>query len=285
MYRTRRSRRKLSENTHKNIAALFIILAFAVILFFVSAIGEFVAKNVFLPVFGTKATPVPTEKPDANTTATRGIQVPGISGFAISLGAYSTEETAANAAQTAIARGGAGYLMQGKGASGEATRLVLAAAFAAKADAENVKNNLKAEYNDVAVLEVAGKGVTFNVTAPNKTLDLIEESFSLYIAMYTDLAAKSVQVDKAEVTPAAYKRLCEEWKGKLGEKRQALVEAGAEKNVILSGYLDVLDGADKGLSKIIGAADTSALDFSAKIKYNYIECLMSYKAYIDAIGA
>lgn len=278
MYRTRRRNGQLPVNTVKNLMALAVILGFAAVLFFVSSIGKFIAQNVFVPLLGPKSTVSATPAPNATETATRSITVPGLQYYALSLGQFDNKEAAVSASLDAVRRGAGGFLWQY-----ESKTLVLASAYKTQADAQSVQENLAAQQVSATIKPIAGPAAEFNVTAANTTLDLIEKAYADYIALCDDLTAKSVGLDKAELTTAACQRAGEQWKTKLSATRASLVAAGAESNALLSGLLDLYDGAIHELDKLIKLTDVTALDFSAKIKYTYLECLTAYASYLEGI--
>lgn len=284
-YRSRLRRQRMNSGTKKNLIAAAIIIIFAVIVFSIGAIGDFLAKNIFVPLFGDAQ--IENNTPTAGTSSnvpiklTESVQLSDLSMYMVQMNAYSEQDDAEASAQGIKGRGGAGYIIQ------DEYYRVFAAAYNTEDQAQSVCEQLiEQDEKNAKVYPVSSGTVVFKITATREQIDTVSEAFAYFPEMCGELAEKTIDFDKGIISAAQYKTLAVNTADKLEDLADSVnrIIAGTSENEILKSYSQLLDEACKMLEKISIENSDSALAFSSEIKYNYIELAHMYIQYVASVN-
>lgn len=281
-YMRQRSRSYFSVNTKKNFVTILIIAALGVAIFSIGAIGDFMARKVFLPLLGDPSItsePTPTKTPSASKK-TENISTPELALYYIQLGAYNNKKTAQDSCSNVTARGGAGYIIE------DEYFRVMASAYNTEEQAKSVVQQLETQGMEAKIHPVKSGTVVFKITASQSQIDLINEAFEKYPDVCKQLVDNAIKVDKGEITEAAYRNLCNDQAKELKEIRTRLEGATANKEPgqILTQLIELYKNAEIELDNIYKLNSISDLAFSSKIKYNYMQLAMWYCDYIALVS-
>ena len=252
----------------KNLAVILVIVAFAVFVFSVNAIGKFVAEKVMAPVMGSLTvvatnTPAPNATPDTSKL-TQTINVPAFSLFTIQLGAYSTEDAAKTEAANVKAQGGAGYV-----AKGDYFR-VLASGYNTKADADNVQAQLKDANKDSQVFELKCDELVFKITATKAQIDTINNAFTKYPLLCSQFVDYSASFDKGDISQIEFRTKIKTMLSDIQKIKTDLTNMGSSNKALLA-LIDIYAQAETSMEDISTDNQSSSQDLLVKIKYNYIQ--------------
>lgn len=283
-YRSRLRRQRLSAGTKKNIIAAAIIIIFAVVVFSIGAIGEFLARNIFVPLFGDVQTEpgggISATNPAGPVKLTESISLNELSMFLVQMDAFNEQDEAAENAKSVKERGGAGYIIE------EDCYRVFAAAYNTEKQAQSVCEQL-VEQNEknAKVYPVTSGTVVFKITATREQIDAISSAFDYFPEVCAELADKTIEFDKGRITAAQYKTLAASAAQKLDELALSVnrIISGTSENSILKSYSQLLSEAAEKLENISVKNSVSGLAFSSEIKYNYIELAHMYINYVAAV--
>lgn len=230
-----------------------------------------------LPVF-TPAQPAATLTPDDMSKEARTLTLSGESWFALQLGAFDDRASAQALAETYQGRGAAGYLAlhQGK-------YRVLAAAYAARADAQQVQTRLKSRHGvEAAVTEIVRPEITLRLTGRAAQLTAVEDAWAALTQLIGHLNALSQALDEGG----------EAWENTLDALRSERDTAKA-----LAGRLDSLfDGSPAAVQKLSALTKdiSDALDgclaasgktqLGARVKYCQLLCVCRLAVWAEELA-
>lgn len=285
-YRSRLRRQRMNSGTKKNLAAAAIVIVFAIIVFSIGAIGDFLARNIFVPLFGDAQ--VDDSSPSASTTPngpvklTESVQLSDLSMYMVQMDAFSEKDDAEASAQSTKERGGAGYVIQ------DEYYRVFAAAYNTQEQAQSVCEQLiKQDEKDAKVYPVTSGSVVFKITATRDQIDTVSEAFAYFPEICGELAEKTIDFDKGMLSTSQYKTFAAGIADKMEDLADSVnrIIAGTSENAVLKSYSQLLEEAREKLENISVKNTDSALAFSSEIKYNYIELAHMYIKYVASLEA
>lgn len=285
-YRSRLRRQRMNSGTKKNLAAAAIVIVFAIIVFSIGAIGDFLARNIFVPLFGDAQ--VDDSSPSASTTPngpvklTESVQLSDLSMYMVQMDAFSEKDDAEASAQSVKERGGAGYVIQ------DEYYRVFAAAYNTQEQAQSVCEQLiKQDEKDAKVYPVTSGSVVFKITATRDQIDTVSEAFAYFPEICGELAEKTIDFDKGMLSTSQYKTFAAGIADKMEDLADSVnrIIAGTSENAVLKSYSQLLEEAREKLENISVKNTDSALAFSSEIKYNYIELAHMYIKYVASLEA
>lgn len=271
-----------------------------------STAGEWVAKNVMAPAIAfftgskTEDDPVDGEKtggenenPDGQATAidlsegaskpvSAELTFPGVSCYMLQMGVFSSKDNADAEAAQLRARGAGGYVMQD--ASGGETRYrVMASGYEDYESAKSVKDRLVSEGTDCTIYTLTSASAVFKVTAPEESMEGVNAGFEALSNARVSLAQASIDFDKDALTLSDGKALASDILNALEDDMQPLT-AFAPDGGALSDILDAYAGIKAALETLAGGDYESAVDFSAAMKYTYLNITDQYAALTEALA-
>lgn len=285
-YRSRLRRQRMNSGTKKNLAAAAIVIVFAIIVFSIGAIGDFLARNIFVPLFGDAQ--VDDSSPSASTTPngpvklTESVQLSDLSMYMVQMDAFSEKDDAEASAQSVKERGGAGYVIQ------DEYYRVFAAAYNTQEQAQSVCEQLiKQDEKEAKVYPVSSGSVVFKITATRDQIDTVSEAFAYFPEICGELAEKTIDFDKGMLSTSQYKTFAAGIADKMEDLADSVnrIIAGTSENAVLKSYSQLLEEAREKLENISVKNTDSALAFSSEIKYNYIELAHMYIKYVASLEA
>ncbi len=284
-YRSRLRRQRMNSGTKKNLIAAAVIIIFAIIVFSIGAIGDFLAKNIFVPLFGDAHaeanTPTAGTSPNVPIKLTESVQLSDLSMYMVQMNAYSEQDDAEASAQSIKERGGAGYIIQ------DEYYRVFAAAYNTEDQAQSVCEQLiEQDEKNAKVYPVSSGTVVFKITATREQIDTVSEAFAYFPEMCGELAEQTINFDKGALSTSQYKTLAANIANNLEDLADSInrIIAGTSENEVLKSYSQLLDNAREMLEKISIENSDSALAFSSEIKYNYIELAHMYIQYVASVN-
>jgi len=278
-------RQKKSRRTEikKNVAVVVIIAVFGVFVFSVNAVGKFMAEKVMTPVLNYIIIhPTATAEPGVTADSSKvsqTITVPAFTLYSIQMGAYSGSESATSAAESLQSAGGGGYVVKSD------YFRVLASGYLTAEDAEKVQQQLKDAGTSSSVYELKCDELVFKITATKAQIETINGAFRTYPELCTQLVGDCISFDKSEITQIQLKTKMKAILGKIQAQIKALDEMnGSSDNKPLTALTELYTQAETSLEDICGETGNSSLDFSVRIKYNYIAMADAYCKYEDNIS-
>ncbi len=225
------------------------------------------AVQAALPQFLTPRRSAATPSPESVRREERTLILPGHTWYALQLGVFDSSEAAENLAASFRSRGAAGFVR------GQGQYRVLAAAYAARADAQAVITQLRARHQVDAVLtEITRPEVTLRLSGRPEQLTALTDACDALEQLSVQLAALSESLDRGTAdrqqaisalqshrdTLAALKSRLE---AQFGENAPDPVKKAAE----------TLNDLALSLSDALAAPGAAAL--GAKVKYAQLQCL------------
>ena len=285
-YRSRLRRQRMNSGTKKNLAAAAIVIVFAIIVFSIGAIGDFLARNIFVPLFGDAqvddSSPSASTAPNGPVKLTESVQLSDLSMYMVQMDAFSEKDDAEASAQSVKERGGAGYVIQ------DEYYRVFAAAYNTQEQAQSVCEQLiKQDEKEAKVYPVSSGSVVFKITATRDQIDTVSEAFAYFPEICGELAEKTIDFDKGMLSTSQYKTFAAGIADKMEDLADSVnrIIAGTSENTVLKSYSQLLEEAREKLENISVKNTDSALAFSSEIKYNYIELAHMYIKYVASLEA
>lgn len=285
-YRSRLRRQRMNSGTKKNLAAAAIVIVFAIIVFSIGAIGDFLARNIFVPLFGDAqvddSSPSASTAPNGPVKLTESVQLSDLSMYMVQMDAFSEKDDAEASAQSVKERGGAGYVIQ------DEYYRVFAAAYNTQEQAQSVCEQLiKQDEKETKVYPVSSGSVVFKITATRDQIDTVSEAFAYFPEICGELAEKTIDFDKGMLSTSQYKTFAAGIADKMEDLADSVnrIIAGTSENAVLKSYSQLLEEAREKLENISVKNTDSALAFSSEIKYNYIELAHMYIKYVASLEA
>lgn len=187
--------------------ALIVILGIA---YFASAgaVGKWMAERVLAPLLGwTDQTQQPpqqggflvapqaaTPPPGTATPQAQSILLNSYDCFALQMGAYDGAVGAESAAIGVRQSGGAGYIWQ------DGKYRVLAAGYLSQADAEKVRDQLKAGGTDSVVYAYQAPGIKMDVLATAEQVNCLKQTLSTIEQIIASVETLSMDLDTGKIT-------------------------------------------------------------------------------------
>ena len=284
--------------------AVITLLLIAGIVYIIASsnAGEWVAKNVMAPVVsffaGDKtdskdgeslddpsesggAVSIDLSEGDA-APASAELTFPGVQCYMLQMGAFTSKQNAETTAAMLRARGGAGYILEDV-SSGETRYRVMAAGYEDYDSAKSVKDRLVAEGTDCTVYTLSSASAVFRVTAPKDSMPGVRTGFDALANARGSLARACIDFDKDALT-------LEEGKAKVEAILLALetemkpLASFAPDDGALSRILDAYAALRASLETLAAGEYQSTVDFSATMKYTYLNITDQYAALTKALA-
>lgn len=275
--RTVHSKRYPQSNGNGRLFLLLMIVIACVAV--MSASQGFPILGLTLPV--TASTPVPLPQPTV-TVSDNTLTLERQSWYAVQLGAFDTQALALEAADSYRGRGAAGYVVQ------DGLYRVLAAAFPVREEAESVLQQLKQQegFESAILYRLSAEEVILQVVATPIQASALAQGYALLPEMIRELSRLSLALDRATMDVSAVRAAAST---NLTRIRQLLTTmdlslAGAN-NAIVAGLTGLLNAGATAMEQLAAAQDDKPLSFSAQIKYNHLDILWRYVAYVQEMTA
>jgi hypothetical protein len=268
-----------------------IILGIAAYFIGAGAAGGWLAKNVIEPVFGkgssSAASPEPTPSPTATvqSTTTQSATASGrveetitageISLYTLQVGAFEDESNAQASAQTIAGLGGAGYVAY----DGSLYR-VLVAGYLNESDAKSVQSTLETQSVSSTVFLLKSGTLEFKIGATSAQVQAIKACFAAVPEAVQRMQQIAFDADRGEAVDDDIKTLAADMTA-VYNALEAVISPDDSAIASLAAYMS--DFCEK-LNNIPASGDVSAVEFSAKLKYNLIDIVVDYSAFLKALG-
>ncbi|MGI6161532.1 MAG: SPOR domain-containing protein [Christensenellales bacterium] len=280
----RRSRYKPKKSSKLNYLAVIVVIGLVAYILSAGAVGNWVSTNIIQPLLSAETptgavTSDPTSPPqsqDQDATPapeTRELKVEAVSGYAIQVGAFSSDENAGVAADEIKNRGGAGYIIK------DGLVRVLAAAYNTEAEAKTVKERLLEEAGiETSIYGLQVPALNLKITSGDKAYEAINNCFKEYKTVSGELGEIAYQYDKDSDSDAAKQQL-KELRNRLRTAGDALLVVDEDGEVV-SGMKELISEAVAGMDELIGAVEQG---FSANLKYRHINMIHSYSELVNKL--
>ncbi len=254
------SKRTRQREAKKNLFAISIILIFAIIIFSINSIGNFIALNVIAPVVDLTAKN--QDSPLTDTVKTKKLEL-----FLLSAGEMPDLAEAETLKTLVQEKGGAGYVFsQGNEYS------IIYAVYTDKALAEEAGTKISADFSP-SVIKITVDETTIRITGKSEHLTIIHSCFTAlnHCALTLEQLARTVN-DNTTTTLVASKDV-QKIKNDFVQLQQDLKSINSS-NVKVLALSDMLVLSQT----LLGELPTSS-DGSFKQKLNYISCAYACKLY------
>ena len=203
--------------------------------------------------------PVPREE--------RTLTLPGHTWYALQLGAFDSAEAAESLAASFRSRGAAGYV------AAQGQYRVLAAAYNARADAQAVITQLRANHQVDAVLtEIAQPEVTLRLTGRQDQLTALSDAYDALEQLSIQLASLSDGLDRGKTDRnQALDALQSHRDTMTALKTRVDALFGEKVPETVKDVSDMLDALAQSLNDALAAQGTAAM--GGRIKYAQLQCL------------
>ncbi len=296
--RRRKAARRTGKNTGEAGRAFVAICMVAAIVYLVSAsaAGTWIAQNVVVPVFSAveRLKPAKTETPQMEETDTAAamqvaldtsrkavdadMTLPAVTCYALQMGVYASEENAAAQSAQLQQLGGGGYVLK------DADRYrVIAAGYAAEADARSVKDRLVEQGVDCALYTFSADAATYRVSAQEAQLEEVRAGFRAIADAQEALTDCVLSFDKGDQS-------VDESKAELNRIAQALREDMAllgsyeGEQATLASLLSCYDDALAAIEKTAQSDASSTSAFASALKYAQLHVTDRYAAFMQSLG-
>lgn len=274
---------------------LVVLLGFGLIyVIFAGTLGKFVS-NLILPILsgeqaeGGQGTdtddpiltlPDDTNEPVADTVKiTDTLKANALALYGIQMGAFTDEENAKAFSQELKTRGGAGYVYN------DGFYRVMAIGFQSEEDANQVRNELKADEIESHVYKLTTAGADMEITATVENIAEIRSAYEIWEQKYRSMEDVIVSLDSGAISSLEAADKIQVLKTEMEQKRDKLQEMNANQNnnVVLAGLVKLYDDSCQSLDIILAKNTSDKVAISSEIKYTYIDMLMQYKDYMEQI--
>ena len=223
-----------------------------------------------------QVSPAPTPETASREELT--LTLPGHTWYALQLGAFDSADAAESLAAAYRGRGAAGYIRR------QGQYRVLAAAYAARADAQAVMTQLRTQHQVDAVLtEITQAEVTLRLNGRPDQLTALCDAYDALEQLSTQLAALSDQLDRGKTdrqTALAALRSHGDTMAALKARLEAQFGKNAPKAVLDAA--DMLEAMSLSLNEALSAKSTAAL--GAQLKYAQLQCLCGMADYTAGLS-
>lgn len=312
-YRRRRKRARARYRAHSartggggaagGAIVSLLLIAGIIYLLASSSAGAWMAKNVMAPAIaffagdksdeGADETPDETIGPGESTGSldlsegdaapvSAQITFPGVTCYMLQMGVFSSRANADAQAQTLQARGGAGFVLEDS-SSGELRYRVMAAGYEERESANSVKERLAAEGADCTLYTLESVSAVFRVTAPEEDMEGVRAGFEALANARKSLAQAALSFDKDTLSVTQGKSEAEKILQSL-EREMGQLASFAPDGGALSRILDEYAIVRASLGKLVEDDYESTVDFSAAMKYTYLNITNQYAALTQALA-
>lgn len=284
---------------YTNLIVVIIILGIAAYFIGAGAAGGWLAENVINPVFNSdKATaePLPTNNDLVNETSVppkesiQAVNLPEASGarveekisadkvslYALQAGAFSEQSNAKDAASEIAAKGGAGYVAY----DGELYR-VLIAGYVKETDAKDVKDSLNNEEVQTSVFKLESGSIEFKIGAEQSQVEAVRACFNIVPESVTALQQIIYSFDKGDDVDNDLIAL----KAKIKLTSDNLEKAVDTKEGAMQSLRNYMISYSETFGQVPLSSEVSKVEFSSQLKYNLINIVVDYSAFLDEISS
>ncbi|HWQ57636.1 MAG TPA: SPOR domain-containing protein [Clostridia bacterium] len=271
-----------------------------------STAGEWVAKNVMAPAIaffagdktGQEDTPddtvgnepAPTDSGATALDLSEGdakpvsaeLTFPGVSCYMLQMGVFSSLENANVEAASLQARGAAGFVIE-DASTGQTRYRVMASGYEDYDSAKSVKDRLVSEGTDCTIYTLESVSAVFKVTAPEESMAGVSTGFEALANARKSLAQACIDFDKDGLAIADGKAKASEILATL-ENAMGPLASFAPDGGALSKILDAYAGIKASLETLSNGEYESAVDFSASMKYTYLNITDQYATLTEALA-
>ena len=225
---------------------------------------------------------VATARPAAVTgeRVTEDVRLASLALYAIQLGAFEDADAAKVEAARYVRRGAAGYVYE------DGVIRVLGSGYATRAEAEQVVKRLKSDEEiDAAVYESTAESVLLRVTATRGQISALSAADLALRDGADALIALSFSLDKGETELQDAAAKTTELASTIESARDELkAQAGDAPNAVAAGLIELLTAFERGLSASTSGGTQTLLDFSSRLKYNYLDVRLKHIAYVNGLN-
>ncbi len=292
--------------------AVIALLLIAGIIYVIasSTAGQWVAKNVMAPVVDF-FTGVSDEDKDPDAAGTGGaedpqgslgeggttaidlsagdskpvsaeVTFPGVTCYMLQMGVFSSRANAEAEAATLQARGAAGYIIEDT-STGEARYRVMASGYETYDSAKSVKDRLVSEGTDCTVYTLTANSAVFKVTAPKESMEGVSEGFEALSKARAGVAEAVINFDKESMSLTEGKALAQGILDALEAEMEPLASFAPDGGA-LSRILNAYGNIKASLETLVNGEYQSTVDFSAAMKYTYLNITDKYAALSQALA-
>lgn len=255
------------------LALLFFMLSLAIYLFSWATRAPITQTE---PVSAPGATLAPTGRVQQQ------MQFEKLSCYLVELGRYDTPEQARIEAARYVRRGAAGYVRQ----DGEAYQ-VIGALYETQEQAEKIAARLtESEELTCRVIELTSQPIALRVTATQTQIDALSRTERCLREISQQMVQLGYQLDAGSLDIAGAIEQLQDLRTQATLHCQSLERAiGDDPNPIARDMLAQALTLSQSLEDRIAGSDTTALSFSAKIKYNTITVRQRHIDFLNSLGA
>ncbi|MDR0396001.1 MAG: SPOR domain-containing protein [Oscillospiraceae bacterium] len=271
------------------VVLLLIALVFACVAVLSSKAGfpllsfePLVALTRYLPFVNPQPSLPPLDSPpNASSSFENTLTLERQSWYAIQVGAYDTQDAAAEAAATLRARGGAGYVIQ------DGAYRLLVACYPSRAEAEEVMNRLvsSGEYGASAIYRLNADEMIISLIATPLQASALSQAYSLLPEMIQELSRLALALDRGSMDASAVRASAgtsmNRAKQLLSTMDLAITDPRPD---IVRELRALLETAAATMEQIVHS-DSGALPLSSQIKYNHVDLLWRYVQYVKRMSA
>lgn len=289
---------------YTNLIIVVLILGIAVYLIGAGAAGGWLAENVINPVFNNETTNAEeintpdssaqlSQPENATTTPIETIQsvnLPEASGtrieqnitahkialYTLQTGAFSEENNAKQAASEIIAHGGAGFVAF----DGEFYR-VLIAGYLREEDAIEVKDTLEKDGVMTSVFMLESGTLEFKIGAEQSQIEAVKACFETVPESVNALQQIVFDYDKGVKVDADIADLQQKVDQVCANLEQVVT---TDEGAIMS-LNKYMKAFGKTINNIPNSSSVSKVELSSQLKYNLVNIVVEYSAFLDEISS
>jgi len=230
------------------------------------------------PLLSIRTAPESTAAPEKGPILQREITLPGRGYFALELGSFDALDSARALSESYQSRGAAGYVLEKNGYR------VLAAAYAARADAQAVQTELKARHQvETRVMEIAWPEIKIRLSGRQEQLEAFSDAWDALGQLPDHLFSLSQAVDKKETDAASALPLL------LSEKETLSALCSRLRAQFPEGTSREAEKLSWALDSLVSALDAarqaqSAVRLGARIKYCQLQSICLTAALTEGMG-
>ena len=221
---------------------------------------------------------VPAPPPETVSREERTLTLPGHTWYALQLGAFDSADAAESLAEAYRSRGAAGYIHK------QGQYRVLAAAYTARADAQAVMTQLRANHQVDAVLtEITQAEVTLRLSGRPDQLTALSDAYDAMEQISQQLAALSDGLDRGKTDrQQALSALRSHRDTLTALKNRIDTYFGKNAPLPVTDAADMLDALSLSLNEALSAQSNAVL--GARIKYAQLQCLCGLADYAAGLS-
>jgi hypothetical protein len=201
--------------------------------------------------------------------------------YAIQVGSYETQDSAAEAAVALRARGGAGYVVK------DGAYRLLVACYPTREEADEVMNRLvgSGEYGGSAIYRLNADEMIISLIATPLQASALSQAYSLLPEMIQELSRLSLALDRGTMDVAAVRASANTSMARAKQLLATMELAITDPKPDLVKELIALLTTSASTMEQIAHSTDAALPLSSQIKYNHVDLLWRYVQYVKRMAA